>query len=63
MDRGTVVEAVGYQYLKDGQPGWPSFLPKGQHRISVVKRTSWGLLVKTDRCPCWLNAEWFRNAD
>lgn len=63
MKIGTLVEAVGYQHLTEKErkkTGWPSFLLKGIHRISIIKYNGFGTLVKTDRQPDWLNSGWFK---
>ncbi len=63
MKIGTLVEAVGYQHLTKEErkkAGWPNFLLKGIHRINKVKLTGFGMLVKTDRQPEWLNSGWFK---
>lgn len=62
MKRGQKVVAIGYKIsvLDDKKkPEWPSFLRKGVHQISIVKTNLFGMLVKTDIHPEWINADWF----
>lgn len=59
---GDVLVALGYQTLKqDKRHLWPEWLPRGEHRVMKVKASEWGVLVKTDRLPQWVNVAWFRS--
>lgn len=59
---GDVLEAIGYQSLKkEKKDMWPEWLPQGIHRVMKVKASEWGVLVKTDRLPQWVNVTWFRS--
>lgn len=61
MKRGQKLIAVGYKVskLEDKKPKWPPFLEKGVHRISIIKKVTFGILIKTDRHPEWINTKWF----
>ena len=60
MKKGDKIEARGYPKNKEeDKEVFPSFLEPGEHQISIMKRTGWGLLMKTDRHPRWINVNWF----
>jgi hypothetical protein len=60
---GDIVQAVGYQHLEKEDKKknlWPSFLRKGTHRITRVRKDNFGLLVQTNRQQIWMNSNWFK---
>ena len=65
MKYGTLLEAIPYpvseeEKQKERGSIYPNWLPAGRYRVATTKRNGFGLLVKTDRLPFWVNANWFR---
>jgi hypothetical protein len=64
MKKGDVVTAIGYQHLTDEEKKknpWPNWLLKGKHKVASTTHNAWGFLIKTDKQPIWMNANWFRS--
>ena len=60
MKIGDKIKAVGYMKVReDEDPGWPEFLEEGNHQIAKIKQSGFGILIKTDRHPEWINLDWF----
>lgn len=63
MKRNMVIKTHGVPIRReDGviENYLPPFLPRGIHRVSITRQINFGLLIKTDKYPSWVNSQWFK---
>jgi hypothetical protein len=55
-------------YVKNKQTGKlvlyiPEYVEDKIHRVAKTRQTLFGLLIKTDRHPDWINSGWFKKVN